>query len=357
MAVTDAKNITVKNTAIITIDITGLNTVHHGATHNAEKTAFDNCKFIGTTNLYMVGGGIYNGCFGNVMSGIKVLPLSKKMAKSYLLGSSSEIQILNDLLPELSKSTANFHDYKYLGENVFIIAPALVEIEKVCGNTIDDIPLNFDGTVLLYKGDYTMQAVKYFHDVELNIVGIGRPRIKQFGYGYSAPFNACTNFVVNIKDVDIYTYTDSRFYFFGMNNCYNATVNVYNCKADFRSSSEKRTSVAGVMNGTTCKGIINGGSVLSQNGLNWSIYNQTYNNVVTYTNSYLLPTGTINNNALNLDAFNHKIVNVADGTAPTDGINLRQLQAVTNELITILTDTTSPAFAALTNSLKQSGVF
>jgi len=64
-----ATNILVKNSLIITTDITGSNYVWQAATHDAQPTKFVDCTFISTNIKYIcIGKSIFSNCFGNVVN-------------------------------------------------------------------------------------------------------------------------------------------------------------------------------------------------------------------------------------------------------------------------------------------------
>ena len=298
VAVNNCNNFIIRNSAIITVDMSGFNTLWHGATHGAEPPYFDNCNFIGTSNNYMVGRANYNNCFGNYLFKNFVAPISERAAKSYLLG--NEIETINNKLPKLTttSTTANFNNYKYLGKNIFQIAPAFNEIKNICGNSLDDIPNNFSGTVLLYDGEYEWWGfAKNWNNVNFKMHGIGNP-VLTGGHSLEGMFEYCSNSTFEIVNVDFKASGAGRYWVFGQNHNCCSTVIVYNCNGDFISTPETASGMVAAPNSTNCLGIMIGGSVLSQNGLNWSVYNSIHNNVDCYTNNYQLMTGTLRKNIL-----------------------------------------------------------
>ena len=287
------------NSTIISVDMTGSNKIYHTATHDADPTLFQNCSFIaGNNTLYSVGKAVFQDCKGNIVTK-SIFPLSSKEAKNKLLGSNKEIKIVDSKIIKLTKKNTqlNLNAFKYLGKKIFQIAPDFSEVKGLTGNSLDDIPRNFNGTVLLYSGDYKMTVFSYWHDVSLKIVGIGRPKIKN-NYSFGSFFKCCTNITVDIYNVDFYSTKGGRYWNFGFRYSLNSTSTVWNANVDLSSTSEKKSGVGCSPNCSGCKGIMVGGTLLTKNGLNYGSMSEVYNNVDCYTNSYLLPAGKLINNVL-----------------------------------------------------------
>ena len=92
VATINASNVVIYNSTIISVDLTGSNKIFHTATHNAQPTTFQNCKFIATNNKvrYTVGKAIFSDCTGNIANK-SILPLTALETKSELLGDSKEV--------------------------------------------------------------------------------------------------------------------------------------------------------------------------------------------------------------------------------------------------------------------------
>ncbi len=74
IAIGGAKNVLVKNSSIITSDMTDSNSVWHVATHDAEPTKFVDCTFISTNIKYIcIGKSIFSNCFEKTGSGVNSL--------------------------------------------------------------------------------------------------------------------------------------------------------------------------------------------------------------------------------------------------------------------------------------------
>ena len=68
IATSDARNVIVKNTSIITSDMTGSNFVWHAATHDAQPTKFVDCLFVSTNIKHIcIGKANFSNCFGNII--------------------------------------------------------------------------------------------------------------------------------------------------------------------------------------------------------------------------------------------------------------------------------------------------
>ena len=101
VAVDGATNCNVRMSAIVTIDTNGSNVVYHGADHDADNLHFQNCYFIGTTNVYVVGGTDAEDCYGNVLHpSLSILGASARQCKARLIG--NDIETINAYLPTIS---------------------------------------------------------------------------------------------------------------------------------------------------------------------------------------------------------------------------------------------------------------
>jgi len=295
VSVNNATNVLYKDCNIITVDMTGSNIVWHGATHNAQYAILQNCSFIGTTNLYMVGDSYYDECRGNVLSGWKVLPLPNRNMYSALLGNQTEVETIYDMLPNLGNGYT--YDTKFTDENVFMIAPAFVDIVGVQGDTLSDVPDSFNGTVILYSGEYAEPRFRFWENANIKIVGVGKPVIRTDS-NMGTMFNCCTNITYEIHDVKGYSTHSSRSWLYTSIYCQNVTGYLFNSQTEILSTDDSVSGPMRAVYGSGCKGYIIGGTLLTKNGLNYSVYGSVYNNVDTYTNSYSFPAGTLRNNVL-----------------------------------------------------------